>query len=69
MQRVVYNAYYGPLNLGAWALGLCALHPIYDYPAWFEGASFELVERRSVGLWGEGSTSPGCYETIVARAK
>ncbi len=67
-RRLLYNLYYVPLNLGAWALGLCAIHPIYDYAAWFEGASFELMERRPVGLWGSGAGAPACYETIVARA-
>ncbi|MDP6978807.1 MAG: class I SAM-dependent methyltransferase [Myxococcota bacterium] len=67
-RRLGYNLYYAPLNLGAWLLGLCAIHPIYDYATWFETASFEVVERRAVGLWGNGALSPACYETIIARA-
>lgn len=68
LRRGLYNAYYKPLNWGAWALGLCALHPIYDYAAMFESAGLRLIERTPRALWdlrrfGRG---PLVFETIVA---
>lgn len=66
LQRVAYNAYYRPLDVIAWALGLCALHPIYDYARWFEAAGLELIERRPMTL-GPGARGPATYETLVSR--
>ncbi len=68
LQRILYNAYYKPLNWGAWALGLCALHPIYDYALMFERSGLRLLERTPVALWDSRALGrgPQVYEEIVA---
>ena len=42
--RGLTRAYYTPLNLAAWLLGLCARHPIPDYPALLAAVGMELVD-------------------------
>lgn len=44
--RWLTAAYYRPVNWIAWLLGLCALHPIPDYPVLFAEAGLELREMR-----------------------
>lgn len=56
-------AYYRPVDLAGWCLGLAALHPIYDYTEHFEALGIELVERRRFALWRRG---PSFYESLVA---
>ncbi len=41
--RWITEAYYRPVNWIAWALGLCALHPIPDYPELIEGAGARVL--------------------------
>ncbi len=66
VRRLLYNTYYAPLNLVAWALGLCVLHPIYDYEEALERAGYRLVARHPQAL---SDRSPAFYETLVARAR
>jgi len=49
--RWVSDAYYRPVNWIAWALGLCDLHPILDYPRLLEPLDFRIrgLERFPVG--------------------
>ena len=63
-QRFCVRAYYRPVNLAAWALGLCALHPLYDYAAELRALGFEIVARREFRPFVCG---PVLYESLVAR--
>ncbi|MFI4859935.1 MAG: class I SAM-dependent methyltransferase [Phycisphaerales bacterium JB063] len=65
-QRVLRSAYYRPLNLVGWGLGMCALHPIYDYAPVATGLGFEIEAR--IGLAVLPGT-PALYEVICARKK
>lgn len=49
--RWVSEAYYRPVNAIAWALGLCAWHPILDYAELLAGLPFRVLraERFPVG--------------------
>jgi len=69
--RFLTAAYYRPVNVLAWALGFCALHPIPDYPAMLEGAGLEVlsIDRMplrptgQVGYWsvmGKSRENAGC---------
>lgn len=50
--RWISEAYYRPVNWIAWALGLCDLHPILDYPRLLEPLDFRIrgLERFPVGV-------------------
>ena len=63
LDRCLCNAHYRPVNWAAWCLGLCSLHPIYDYACHLAGLGFELAERRRFAL---GSRGPALYETLIA---
>ncbi len=67
-QRWLHAAYYRPINLAAWALRLCALHPIYDYAQYLEAAGLRLVERHSLPLWSVAlvGKGPRFFESLVA---
>ena len=60
----ITEAYYRPVNRIAWLLGLCAIHPIPDYPRLIEaaGARVRSVTRFPVV---PGFSSPA-YQSIVA---
>jgi hypothetical protein len=47
----ISEAYYRPVNWIAWALGLCDLHPILDYPSLLEPLDFRIhrLQRFPVG--------------------
>ena len=61
--RWLTEAYYRPVNWLAWAIGLCALHPILDYPALLEPLGFRIrLEQR----WPIGPGRSPAYLTIVA---
>lgn len=49
--RWITEAYYRPVNWIAWAVGLCDLHPILDYPRLLEPQGFRIrsEERFPVG--------------------
>jgi ubiquinone/menaquinone biosynthesis C-methylase UbiE len=66
MRRLLYGAYYFPINWIAWALGLCALHPIYDYAHYVEAAGLRLVARSSWPIWpkGWGAEGPRLFESL-----
>jgi len=68
VSRFLYSLYYKPLNWSAWWLGLCALHPIYDYAPMLEGLGLKLIEREPVGLGPSGRSGygPHCFENLVA---
>jgi demethylmenaquinone methyltransferase/2-methoxy-6-polyprenyl-1,4-benzoquinol methylase len=42
-------AYYRPVNVAAWALGLAALHPVYDYVSELAPLGFRLSRRDCFG--------------------
>jgi len=62
--RAVTELYYRPVNWIAWALGFCALHPIFDYARLLEPMGFRIrSERRFPVLFGANPA----YVSIVAR--
>ena len=62
--RAITEIYYRPVNWIAWALGLCALHPILDYARLVEPMGFRIdTERRFPVLLGANPA----YISIVAR--
>jgi SAM-dependent methyltransferase len=63
-ERLCVRAYYRPVNLAAWALGLCALHPLYDYATELRALGFEIVARQGFRPFARG---PALYESLVAR--
>ncbi len=61
--RSLTHAYYRPVNVVAWALGFCALHPILDYARLLEPLGFRIrSERRFPVLLGANPA----YVSIVA---
>jgi ubiquinone/menaquinone biosynthesis C-methylase UbiE len=61
--RFVSELYYRPVNWIAWALGLCALHPILDYAELLDVGTFRIVsQRRLPVLFGANPA----YVSIVA---
>jgi 2-polyprenyl-3-methyl-5-hydroxy-6-metoxy-1,4-benzoquinol methylase len=61
--RAITEIYYRPVNWIAWALGLCALHPILDYARLLEPVGFRIEsERRLSVLFGANPA----YISIVA---
>jgi demethylmenaquinone methyltransferase/2-methoxy-6-polyprenyl-1,4-benzoquinol methylase len=62
-QRTAVRAYYRPVNLVGWALGLCALHPLYDYVAELRAIGFDVISRRGFRPFVRG---PVLYESLVA---
>jgi ubiquinone/menaquinone biosynthesis C-methylase UbiE len=64
-RRLAHAAYYRPINLAAWGLGLCALHPVYDYTRYFEGLGMQLEDCRQVRPFGRG---PAFFQALEARA-
>ncbi len=67
-RRLLYGTYYRPINWIAWALRLCELHPIYDYPSYFDAAGLRLVGRDARPLWREklGLSGPLLFESLTA---
>lgn len=62
--RAITEIYYRPVNWIAWALGLCALHPILDYARLLEPIGFRIEsERRLPVLFGANPA----YVSIVAK--
>jgi demethylmenaquinone methyltransferase/2-methoxy-6-polyprenyl-1,4-benzoquinol methylase len=68
LRRLLYAAYYRPINWIAWAMRLCALHPIYDYARYFDAVGLQLVERTPRPLWSNllGSSGPRFFESLTA---
>ena len=63
LARLLSEAYYRPINWIAWALGLCALHPILDYRRLLAPSTFRIVsEDRLPVLLGQNPA----YIAIVA---
>jgi len=63
-ERALARAYYRPVNLAAWSLGLCALHPIYDYARPLESIGLQVLRRRG---FRPARAVPVLYESLVAR--
>ena len=61
--RLVSEAYYRPVNWIAWALGLCALHPILDYRSLLEPTEFRIVAEQR---WPVSRRRNPAYLTIAA---
>jgi ubiquinone/menaquinone biosynthesis C-methylase UbiE len=64
--RLACRAYYRPVSLAAAALGLAALHPIYDYEVEFEALGLSLLRRDEFRL---ASWTPVFFESLVARRR
>lgn len=47
--RALAYAYYGPVDVASWALGLAALHPIYDYGRELAELGFDVEQRERFG--------------------
>jgi ubiquinone/menaquinone biosynthesis C-methylase UbiE len=62
-ERWLATAYYRLVNIAAWALGLCALHPLYDYAREMNALGFSVTHRERFQPFGIG---PVLYESIVA---
>lgn len=62
--RLATEAYYRPINWIAWALRLCALHPILDYAQLFDGTGFEIRSASRLPVLGHAPDP--AYVSIVA---
>lgn len=62
--RLATAAYYRPLNVAAWLLGLCALHPIADWPEMLRARDAEIVEVRRFPI---GPARDPAYWSVVGR--
>lgn len=49
LNGLLVGAYYGALDLAGWALGLAALHRIYDYESMLAPQGWQLLRRVSFG--------------------
>lgn len=64
--RLRAYAYYAPVDAIAWALGLCALHPILDYGAILPAAGFEIVEQTRLPVFAGGDPAYVAIRAIRA---
>lgn len=64
--RLLSRAYYAPVDGAAWAAGLAALHPIYDYEVELRRHGFIVVRRQTFRPIPAG---PPLYEALVARCE
>jgi hypothetical protein len=55
LARLLAHSYYWPVDVAASALGLAALHPIYDYARELAALGLQVERRQRFGL----------YETLV----
>lgn len=62
--RLFARAYYRPVNLAAWGLRLCSLHPLYDYAPQLAPLGLGLVRRERFRVFGRG---PAWFESLVAQ--
>lgn len=65
-RRLLHHAYYRPLNVAGCVLGICALHPIYDYASRLESHGLSVERRVGFGVVPGG---PAFYEVVCARKK
>jgi ubiquinone/menaquinone biosynthesis C-methylase UbiE len=63
LERWLARAYYRPVNVAAWALRLCALHPLYDYASELNTLGFSVTHSARFQPFGVG---PVLYESLVA---
>jgi ubiquinone/menaquinone biosynthesis C-methylase UbiE len=63
LARIGRAIYYRPINVAAWLLGLCELHPIYDYARLLCEYGFALVADERFRVGGRG---PELYASWVA---
>ena len=61
-ERVVFELHYRPLLWAAWALGLAALHPIYDYRVRLGARGLHTVDHRRFAPVGRRFD---LYESLV----
>jgi len=66
IDRAMRWLYYRPVNLVGRALGICALHPIYDYAPLLEARGFSIESHETFRVL---PGLPPLYETIVAQRK
>jgi len=66
-RRMLQGCYYRPVNVAAWATGLGALHPIYDYATYLHHEGFDLIDRRRVPVFG--GAGPEFLEALTARRR
>lgn len=52
LARLLAYAYYGPVDVVAWMLGLCALHPILDYQAILPAAGWVIDAEERLPVFG-----------------
>lgn len=64
IMRGFRSAYYRPLNLAGRLMGICAIHPIYDYEPMLREAGFTVYHRQSFALVRDNA---GMYETLCAK--
>lgn len=62
-ERLLARVYYRPVNVAAWMLRLCALHPLYDYGREMEALGLRVVAREGFRL----GVGPVLYESVVAQ--
>ena len=64
IDHAVRSFYYRPVNLVGHLLGICAVHPIYDYTPLLNECGFEIQTREALRV---APVLPRLYETIVAK--
>jgi len=61
--QLLARAYYRPVNVAAWALRLCSLHPLYDYAERIESLGLSLERRDRFRVFARG---PAWFESLAA---
>jgi len=62
-KRWLYAAHYRPINIAARCLGLCRLHPLYDYEAELTHSKWGVKASRGFGPFAAG---PDFYRSLLA---
>lgn len=63
LQRVLHRLYYKGSNITFWAMGLCPLHPIYDYTEYYLRHGLTLESKRRFRIFFKG---PWVFQTTTA---
>jgi len=64
LSQAIHTLYYRPVNLVGCALGMCAMHPIYDYAHAIEPLGLEVKLRQPIHLL---PGTMGMYEVLLAK--